>query len=178
MFESNDLTKPLVNTAQHHVSSTGEIHKKDGIMTHIKRDHLSQSNIDVLGYYGNIWVRSHCLLKAGDFAPGHLHHFDHVSLLTQGSVKVEIEGKDPKDFVAPTFIVIDRNLKHKITALEDNTIYFCVFALRDVDGDVSEIYSGDNVPYATRKEDEESLQDKLMNLRKTTVIESSDNGII
>jgi len=60
---------------------------------------------------------------------------------------VEVEGKDPKEFVAPTFIVIKKELIHKMTALEDDTVYYCVFALRDVDGEVvGDIYGPQHDP--------------------------------
>lgn len=100
-----------------------------------------------LGYFGNIWVRQNILLKAGDFTQGHKHHFDHVSMLISGKVQVEVDGFEPTEFTAPTFIVIKKELQHKFTALEDNSAWFCVFALRDVDGNVTDIYSGENSPY-------------------------------
>lgn len=89
-----------------------------------------------LGYFGNIWVRQNILEKAGDTnGGGHKHKFDHVSLLAKGKVIVEIEGHPPKEFTAPTFIVIRKEHDHKFTALEDDTIWYCVFALRDLDGE-------------------------------------------
>ena len=88
-----------------------------------------------LGYFGNIWVRQNYLDKVGDADEGHKHKFDHVSLLTQGSVEVEIEGYEPKKFDAPTFIVIRKEHQHKFTALTDNVTWYCVFALRDLDGE-------------------------------------------
>lgn len=100
-----------------------------------------------LGYFGNIWVRQNYLETTGDIAPGHKHHFDHVSLLSSGKVRVEVTGFPAKEFTAPTFIVIKKEHEHKFTALEDNTLWYCVFALRDIDGDVTEIYNGDNSPY-------------------------------
>lgn len=100
-----------------------------------------------LGYFGNIWVRQNLLEKAGDIHPGHEHYFDHVSLLATGKVEVTVEGYPPKEFTAPTFIVIKKEHKHTFRALTDNTLWYCVFALRDVDGDVTDIYSGDNSPY-------------------------------
>ena len=99
-----------------------------------------------LGFFGNIWVRQHDLKKAGEFIDGHKHHFDHVSLLTSGRVMVEVDGHPPKEFVAPTFIVIRKEHNHKITALEDDTLWYCVFALRDVDGSPIEIYEGRHDP--------------------------------
>jgi hypothetical protein len=100
-----------------------------------------------LGYFGNIWVRQNSLPKKGEYVEGHKHHFDHVSMLISGKVKVEVEGFEPTEFTAPTFIVIKKEHQHKFTALEDNSAWFCVFALRDVDGNVTDIYSGDNSPY-------------------------------
>jgi hypothetical protein len=100
-----------------------------------------------LGYFGNIWVRQNVMLTAGEVHKGHRHHFDHVSLLTNGSVKVSVEGSNPKTFTAPTFIVIKKEYMHSFEALTDNVVWYCVFALRDVDGEVTDFYSGDNSPY-------------------------------
>jgi hypothetical protein len=100
-----------------------------------------------LGYFGNIWVRMNYLKSAGDRAGGHKHNFDHVSLLCRGKVRVEIDGFEPKEFVAPTFIVIKKEHEHDFVALEDDTLWYCVFALRDVNGEVTDFYDGDNSPY-------------------------------
>jgi len=116
--------------------------------TTVKRSHLGMSDVNQLGYFGNVWVRSHYFAKAGDNNDGgHSHHHDHVTLLAVGSVRVEVEGFEPKDFHAPTFITIKKEHHHKFTALTDCVVYYCVFALRDLDGEVTEIYSGDNSPY-------------------------------
>lgn len=100
-----------------------------------------------LGYFGNIWVRQNVLEKAGEKTLGHYHHFDHVSLLASGSVRVTVDGFEPKEFHAPIFIVIKKEYRHHFEALTDNALWYCVFALRDEDGEVTDIYSGDNSPY-------------------------------
>jgi hypothetical protein len=130
----------------------------------------NDSVVNDLGYFGNIWVRSHVYNDGQTNGGGHTHHFDHITLLAQGKVKVEVEGYTPKIFAAPKFIVIKKEHKHRFTALEDNTIYYCVFALRDVDGDVTDIYSGDNSPYGSADDPEENLstQEQLMDLDKKT----------
>lgn len=105
------------------------------------------SNVDQMGYFGNIWVRSHYFEKAGHTnGKGHKHNFDHVTLLAVGSVLCEVEGNEPKRFDAPTFIVIDKNKEHKFTALTDGVVYYCVFAVRDLDGNVTDLYSEENSP--------------------------------
>lgn len=104
-----------------------------------------------LGYFGNIWVRQNQLEKAGDRGGGHKHLFDHVTLLVRGSVTVEVEGEEPKQFTAPTFIVIRKECKHRVTALVDDVIYYCVFAMRDVNGEVVDNIYGDHhdpIPWA------------------------------
>jgi len=118
-----------------------------GRVLSIKRSHDGMSDVDQMGYYGNIWVRSHTLAKVGDTnGGGHKHNFDHVTMLAVGSVLVEVEGHDPKEFHGPTFIVIDKNYRHKFTALTDGVVYYCVFAMRDLDGDVTNIYGDVNSP--------------------------------
>lgn len=100
-----------------------------------------------LGYFGNIWVRQNVLEKAGDTAGGHYHLFDHVSLLAKGTVEVEIEGHPSKQFVAPTFIVIRKEFNHKFTAITDDVLWYCVFAIRDEDGSLTDTYPETSNPY-------------------------------
>jgi len=99
-----------------------------------------------LGYFGNIWVRQNTIDEAGESHAGHQHKFDHVTLLTKGKVQIEVEGNPAKEFSAPTFIVIRKDLNHKITALTDDVLYYCVFALRNLDGDVIEIFGEEHDP--------------------------------
>jgi quercetin dioxygenase-like cupin family protein len=94
-------------------------------------------HVTYLGCYGNVYLRQH-ILNSGESVQGHKHYYDHVTLITQGKIVVEIEGHNPKEFCAPNFVVINKDIKHTITALEDNTMYFCIFALRDKDGVVIE----------------------------------------
>jgi hypothetical protein len=119
-----------------------------------------------LGYFGNIWVRQNVLPKAGNIFDGHRHHFDHVTLLVRGSVEVEVDGHPPKTFTAPTFVVIRKDHKHKVTALEDDVLFYCVFALRDVDGEVFDpVYSSKHDPLcATAKP--EPQPEQLQTLQK------------
>jgi hypothetical protein len=99
-----------------------------------------------LGFFGNIWVRQNELQNVGETFQGHKHKFDHVTLLVSGKVSVEIEGYPKKEFTAPTFIVVRKEHMHKITALTDDVIYYCVFALRDIDGEVMDIFGPQHDP--------------------------------
>ena len=126
-----------------------------------------------LGYFGNIWVRQNLLENVGDETTGHLHYFDHVSLLSNGKVEVEIEGYPPKEFTAPTFIVIRKEHKHKFKALEPNSIWYCVFALRDVNGEVvDDIYGGQHDPKSSSSILSPEILEKLEKLNSKTTTEN------
>lgn len=121
---------------------------------------------NTLGYFGNIWVRQNMLAKAGDKTLGHKHHFDHVSLLCSGKVRVTVADFPPKEFTAPTFIVVRKEYEHHFEALEDQTVWYCVFALRDIDGNVTDIYSGDNSPYGSAEGDFAVLENTSIEVPK------------
>jgi quercetin dioxygenase-like cupin family protein len=104
---------------------------------------------DDMGFFGNIWVRQR-VLKQGETHLGHKHHFDHVTLLAKGHVKVEVEERS-KEFYAPTFIVIRKEHEHAFTALSEDVLYYCVFALRDVDGEIMDLFSPDHDPLSYEK---------------------------
>lgn len=78
----------------------------------------------------NLWLRQMYFVKAGDANEGHTHNYDHMTLLAAGSVAVHVDGKTT-NFVAPQMIFIKAGKSHYIEALEDNTIAYCVHALRD-----------------------------------------------
>lgn len=127
-----------------------------------------------LGYFGNIWVRENILFGVGTKNTGHKHHFDHVSLLTQGSVRVSIEGHEPKEFSAPTFIVVRKEHKHTFESLSDKVVWYCVFALRDFDGEVIEDIYGqqhDPLSYAGKDAGAEEYKQKMAALEKNTTHE-------
>lgn len=140
---------------------------------------MATSTKKELGYFGNIWVRQHNLEKAGDTNDGgHVHFFDHVTMLVRGKVRVDVKDtitkeERSKEFEGPTFMVIRKDHIHKITALTDDVQYYCVFALRDVDGNVTDVYSGNNDPYLTPMgkngvDDEYWVKKKLEELDKAT----------
>lgn len=77
----------------------------------------------------NLWVRMMHFEKTGDRNEGHVHNFDHITLLSKGSVEVDVEGQKT-NFVAPHMIYIAAGKRHFLTALEDDTIASCLHALR------------------------------------------------
>ena len=86
-----------------------------------------------LGLVSNIWSRQMHFEKSGDIEPGHSHKFDHLTLLTNGKLQVDVDGKKTI-FTSPHMIYISKSKMHELTALEDNTIAFCIHALREYGG--------------------------------------------
>jgi hypothetical protein len=98
---------------------------------------MSSPEIKMLAI-SNVFSRLMHFKKAGDIEVSHTHSYDHGTLLSSGSVQVDMlddnnEIVSTKIFVAPTFIFINKNNYHKITALEDNTVCACIHAIKTID---------------------------------------------
>jgi hypothetical protein len=83
-----------------------------------------------LGLVSNVWSKMMHFEKCGDLEQGHSHKFDHITLLASGKLQVRANGK-PSEFVAPNMIFIKAGVEHELTALEDNTVCYCIHAIRD-----------------------------------------------
>jgi hypothetical protein len=85
----------------------------------------------------NVYVRQMHYTKAGIIEVGHKHPYDHATLLATGTLKVQLydsetkELFEPVEYKAPAMILIKKDFAHKLTSMEDNTIAYCVHALRD-----------------------------------------------
>lgn len=97
-----------------------------------------------LGCVANLFSRMMHFAKSGDIEHGHTHPFDHLTLLASGSLRVTVEGKTT-DFKAPHMIYINKDKNHELVALEDNTVAYCIHALRDGNG-VDDIIDPSMVP--------------------------------
>lgn len=105
---------------------------------------------------GNLFIRPmpHRLDKAGDSVEGHAHKFDHTTLVLRGAIRIEATLADgrqvSREFYAPDdehgdkrcHVLIKAGVKHKITALTDGTICWCVYAHRAPQGEVAQEYTG------------------------------------
>ena len=100
--------------------------------------------ISTISCVANVYIRQMVFEKAGDVNAGHDHVFDHQTLLARGAVKAVVGGKTSY-FVAPQIIFIKAGVVHEFTAMEDNTLCYCIHALRDGD-DVCDIIDPAGVP--------------------------------
>jgi quercetin dioxygenase-like cupin family protein len=97
-----------------------------------------------IGCVANLFSRQMYFKKAGDLEHGHTHPFDHLTLLASGSLRVTVNGKTT-DFKAPHMIFIKAEYNHELVALEDNTVAYCIHALRKGNG-VDDIIDPASVP--------------------------------
>jgi quercetin dioxygenase-like cupin family protein len=85
-----------------------------------------------IGCVANLYSRMMWFRKAGDTEIGHTHQFDHLTLLAKGKLKVTVEGA-VSEFTAPHMIYIHKDKVHELEALTDETVAYCIHALRDKD---------------------------------------------
>ena len=83
-----------------------------------------------IGCVANLFSRMMRFEKAGDTEVGHTHQFDHLTLLAKGRLKVTVEGVS-SEFTAPHMIYIHKDKVHELEALTDETVAYCIHALRD-----------------------------------------------
>jgi quercetin dioxygenase-like cupin family protein len=90
----------------------------------------------------NVYSRLMHFLKKGDVENGHKHTYDHATLVSSGSVLVEVLDeftKEPissKTFISPSMVFIHKDKIHRLTALEDNTVCSCIHAIRTIDEEI------------------------------------------
>ena len=95
---------------------------------------------------GNVYIRPNTLEKIGDKVDGHKHNFDHTTIVFKGAVHVKAVLPDgtvkEKDFQTGTHFLVRAEVEHEITALEDNTIFWCVYSHREPQGRITQEYTG------------------------------------
>jgi len=92
----------------------------------------------------NVFVKMHRFVHAGDTHNGHAHTFDHITLLATGKVLMKHDNGE-QEFTAPHLIVTPKGITHQFTALEPNTVFCCIHAIRD-GSEVENIASQDITP--------------------------------
>lgn len=110
-------------------------------------DYIMSSPTIKLGFAGNVYTRMMVFENAGDVEEGHTHDFDHLTLLATGSLRVTANGEDTV-FRSPHMIWIKKDVNHLLTALEPNTVAYCIHGVHGKNGD---IVSSDMVPRGVTK---------------------------
>lgn len=96
----------------------------------------------------NVFVKMMVCTEAGQEIMGHAHNFDHITLLSTGSVLMAARGTEVQ-YKAPQLIVTPKGVLHQFTALEPNTVLCCIHAIRDGD-EIDDIASPNITPEQAR----------------------------
>lgn len=99
---------------------------------------------------GNVAFRTNGPLEKGRVIDSHAHNFDHVTMISHGAMLIEVldaaenvvSAVTKTSKMARNFVLILKGTRHRLTALEDGTVYQCVYAHRDEEGNVVEDYTG------------------------------------
>lgn len=91
------------------------------------------SMFDVIQHHfsANLYAK-HMVIKDGCEVSSHKHSFDHLSILAQGCVILEVDGEQSTHY-APAVIEIKAGLEHKITAVNGDCTWFCIHGVTDAD---------------------------------------------
>lgn len=128
----------------------------------------------------NVYCRLMHFRKMGDFEIGHCHSYDHGTLVSSGKLLVELLRDDHscisrKEFTAPGLIFITKYCKHRLIALEDDTIAVCIHALRDVEGNLlSPDFLVEEKRFASFWEDSDNLNDHFhlyMEVKRKVIVD-------
>lgn len=92
----------------------------------------------------NVFVKMIPLKNVGDKVEGHAHVFDHITLLSVGSVRMKHDNGEAT-YTAPCLIVTPKGITHQFTSLTDFSLLCCIHAIRDGD-DVDDVVSQDITP--------------------------------
>ena len=126
---------------QDEVEIEPRVTEEDGVVS-LKRLDLEADDTNChLKSYGNLWVFEVTLPKKGDKKGEHKHEFNHLHLIVKGKAKLTIfndDGTVRRETVAtaPQWLQIPKLTNHQIEALEDNTVGYCIHAVRNQEDEV------------------------------------------
>ena len=77
----------------------------------------------------NIFINMMTFRDRGDRNLGHLHSYDHLTVLSSGALEVHCDGMVGR-FRAPHLFLTPKDRAHQFYALEDHTVVACIHPLR------------------------------------------------
>lgn len=105
--------------------------------------YISENSPDIrISCISNVYTRMMHFKEKNTIELGHKHFYDHSMLLAKGRASVRIYDQqndkfEPDvEFTAPATIFIKKGLVHQIESLEDDTVVYCIHALRDENKDI------------------------------------------
>ena len=87
---------------------------------------LADVNISLVN---DVFIKSIHFTEKGWIARTHAHVYDHQTLLAAGMLRVTVEEEEHV-YTAPHIIVVKAGKHHMLEALEDNTLAYCIHAIK------------------------------------------------
>ena len=81
---------------------------------------------EIKHHFGGGVYAKETIIPAGNWLVQHVHHFDHLSILAQGSVELITEETTVK-IAAPACITLKAGIHHGVRSLTD-VIWYCIHA--------------------------------------------------
>lgn len=93
---------------------------------------------------GNIFIREMHFVHAGNVVDGHAHNFDHTTYVIRGAIRIESLNDDDtvkqtivkKACMGHNWVLIKAGVRHRITALEDDSMGHCIYSHRTPQGKI------------------------------------------
>ena len=86
-------------------------------------------------FAGGVYAKEITLLTIEEGMNQHEHTFDHLSILTQGQVVVDVDGNKTLH-TAPAVLTIKAGQRHKIIPTQTPVTWFCIHATEVADADL------------------------------------------
>ncbi len=86
------------------------------------------------------FVYRHFAFNAGEGYDGHRHAIDHPTIVACGAVRVDVDGEESFEVCAVGHFIAPKDREHKITAIEDGTVWLCVFTA-PAEGDLRDFWN-------------------------------------
>jgi quercetin dioxygenase-like cupin family protein len=94
---------------------------------------MIEIDLGVVHHFSDGVYAKQMTLPANHYAVKHSHSYDHLSILAQGLVSVNVDG-EVTEYRAPACISIKAGTKHMIVAHEDS-VWFCIHATDQTDAE-------------------------------------------
>jgi quercetin dioxygenase-like cupin family protein len=98
-----------------------------------KFNDLTNDMLDVQHFFAAGLYAKQMTLNVGGYITGHVHLYDHMSILAKGSVVVNLDGVK-KQYNAPAVITVKKGQAHDVYPLTDS-VWYCLHATDLTDPD-------------------------------------------
>jgi hypothetical protein len=95
-------------------------------------DELAEAGVGIEHHFGGGVYAKETIIPPGVELTQHVHDFDHLSVLADGIVDIEVDGVLRTGLMAPRCFVIKAGSQHKVTAVIKST-WYCIHATGETD---------------------------------------------